>query len=258
MDVTDQLIATATRNGAAGTEARRHTVRLDSFPHGGVAAVFGASGGIGGALSAALTESGHFNSVLGFSRAGDPRFDLTDEASVARAAETLAAAGELRLVIIATGMLHDGDVLPEKSWRELDAQRLARAFAINAIGPALLMKHLLPCLPRSGKATLAALSARVGSIGDNRLGGWYGYRASKAALNQLVHCASIELARRAPEAVCIALHPGTVATRLSAPFAPAAGLAPAEAARHLLGVIDRLAAKDSGSFHDWRGMPVPW
>lgn len=252
MDVADQL--TASRDGAAGHDAPRLTVRLDSFPHGGLAAVFGATGGIGAALGAALTDSGRFDRVLGFSRCGDLSFDLTDEASVATAAETLATCGDIRLVILATGMLHEGTALPEKSWRELDAERLARAFAINAIGPALLLKHLLPRLPRTGKAMVAALSARVGSIGDNRLG----YRASKAALNQLVHCAAIELARRAPEAVCVALHPGTVATRLSAPFAATSGVAPVEAARHLLGVIDRLDAKDSGGFYDWRGTPVPW
>jgi NAD(P)-dependent dehydrogenase (short-subunit alcohol dehydrogenase family) len=260
MDVTDQLIATATSDGTPDAEAAllRHVIRLASFPRGGVAAVFGASGGIGAALSAALTASGRFDTVLGFSRGTTPPFELTDEDSIARAAEQVAGAGEIRLVILATGMLHQGETLPEKSWRELDADRLARAFAVNATGPALLMKHLLPRLPRSGKAMLAALSARVGSIGDNRLGGWYGYRASKAALNQLVHCAAIELARRAPEAICVALHPGTVATPLSAPFAAAAGVAPAEAARHLLGVIDRLEAKDSGGFYDWRGTQVPW
>ncbi|CCD97935.1 SDR family NAD(P)-dependent oxidoreductase [Bradyrhizobium sp. STM 3809] len=258
--MTDQQIATAAGDAAPGADAPlfRHAVRLASFPRGGVAAVFGASGGIGAALSSALAEGGHFNAILCFSRSSDPAFDLTDEASLARASEAVAAAGDVRLVIIATGMLHEGDAQPEKSWRELDAARLARAFAINATGPALLMKHLLPRLPRAGKAMLAALSARVGSIGDNRLGGWYGYRASKAALNQLVHCAAIELARRSPDAICVALHPGTVATRLSAPFASASGVAPVEAARHLLGVIDRLKPENSGGFYDWRGMPVPW
>jgi NAD(P)-dependent dehydrogenase (short-subunit alcohol dehydrogenase family) len=177
-----------------------------------------------------------------------------------RAALFAAGKGELRLVIDATGFLHDDRQTPEKSWRQLDAENLARAFALNAIGPALIMKHVLPLLPRSGKAVFATLSARVGSIGDNRLGGWYAYRASKAALNQLVRTASLELARRSPEAICIALHPGTVATSLSAPFT-AAGLevhTPAAASRHLLAVVDELTAEANGGFFDWRGQPVPW
>ena len=163
-------------------------------------------------------------------------------------------------MIDATGFLHDERQAPEKSWQQLDAARLARSFALNAIGPALIMKHVLPLLPRSGKAVFATLSARVGSIGDNRLGGWYGYRASKAALNQLVRTAAVELARRSPQAICVALHPGTVATPLSAPFA-AAGLdihTPAAAARNLLAVVDRLTADANGGFFDWQGKPVPW
>ena len=122
------------------------------------------------------------------------------------------------------------------------------------------MKHVLPRLPRSGKAVFATLSARVGSISDNRLGGWYSYRASKAALNQLVRTAAIELNRRSPEALCIALHPGTVATALSAPFA-ATGLnihSPSEAARYLLTVIEQLTEDPTGGFFDWRGQQVPW
>lgn len=223
----------------------------------GVAVVFGATGGIGAALVSELSRSPAFGSVLGFGRGTDPAIDLGDEASLARAVDHAAAAGEIRLAIDATGWLGQR---PEKSWRELDAATLAQAFAVNAIGPALLMKHLLPRLPRRGRAVFATLSARVGSIGDNRLGGWYAYRASKAALNQLVRTAAVELARRAPEALCIALHPGTVATPLSAPFTrPGPGVhAPAEAARHLLAVLDCLSASDSGGFFDWRGTPVPW
>ena len=228
-----------------------------SFDGAGVAVVFGASGGIGSALLDALERRGHFRSVVGFGRASDPAIDLADEASLAAAVERAAAQGDVRLAIDATGWLGSR---PEKGWRDLDAAALAQAFAINAIGPALLMKHLLPRLPRTGKACFATLSARVGSIGDNRLGGWYAYRASKAALNQLVHTAAIELARRAPQALCVALHPGTVATRLSAPFTRSGPEvhAPAEAAAHLLAVVDRLSPADSGGFFDWRGTPVPW
>ena len=233
---------------------------LRSFDPGGIAVVFGATGGIGAALLAALERAGHFRHVIGYGRRGKPSFDLTDETSIARAVADAAALGEIRLAVDATGFLHAADTRPEKTWAELDAARLAHAFAVNAIGPALLMKHLLPRLPRTGKSVFATLSARVGSIGDNRLGGWYAYRASKAALNQFVRTASIELARRAPAAVCVALHPGTVATGLSAPFVrPGRDVhAPDEAAGHLLSVIDRLDAAATGRFFDWRGDPVPW
>ena len=233
---------------------------LASFPRPGVAAIFGASGGIGAALVQAIRASDSFDHVVAFSRHASPSFDLLDEASLERAASFAAEQGELRLVIDATGFLHDDHQAPEKSLRQLDAAKLARSFALNAIGPALIIQHFLPRLPRSGKSVFVTLSARVGSIGDNRLGGWYAYRASKAALNQIVRTAAVELARRSPQALCIAMHPGTVATALSAPFA-ASGLevhSPAAAARHLLTVVDRLTADASGGFFDWRGQPVPW
>lgn len=229
-------------------------------PPAGVAVVFGATGGIGRALHEAISASHRYRHVVGLGRGTTPAFDLLDEGSIAACVEFAARLGELRLVIDATGFLHDGQQGPEKSWRQLDAAHLARSFAINATGPALIMKHVLPALPRTGRAVFATLSARVGSIGDNRIGGWYSYRASKAALNQLVHTAAIELARRSPDALCIALHPGTVSTALSAPFA-ATGLEvhqPAAAARNLLGVIEQLTAASSGGFFDWRGDAVPW
>ena len=235
-------------------------VSLESFPKNGVAVVIGSNGGIGSALVAALAPTGVFEHVVEFSRRSSPPIDLEDESSIERAATVAAAAGELRLVIDATGFLHDDRQCPEKSWRQLDARNLARAFALNAIGPALIMKHVLPRFPRKGKAIFATLSARVGSIGDNRLGGWYAYRASKAALNQLVRTAAVELARQSPEAICVALHPGTVATALSAPFATKGGNVhtPAAASRHLLSVVDQLTVEASGNFYDWRGEPVPW
>ena len=134
---------------------------------------------------------------------------------------------------------------------------MARAFAINAIGPALLLKHFTELLPRSGRCVFATLSARVGSIGDNGLGGWYSYRASKAALNQLLRTAAIEVARRRPQAVLLALHPGTVRTALSGPFTrPDQGLTPEEAALRLLLVMD--AAQHTGSFLDQDGLTVAW
>ncbi|MFN3448996.1 MAG: SDR family NAD(P)-dependent oxidoreductase [Roseococcus sp.] len=218
--------------------------------------VIGAGGGIGAALAAALEARGE--AVLRLSRRSDPPLDLLDEASIAAAA---AHAGEgLRLVLDATGFLHDARFRPEKSLRELDPAHLAHAFAVNAIGPALLMKHFLPRLAREGRAVFATLSARVGSIADNRLGGWYAYRASKAALNQLLRTAAVEVARRRPEQILVALHPGTVATPLSAPFSKA-GLdlqTPEEAAARLLAVIERLTPAETGGFFDHRGEAVPF
>ena len=225
-----------------------------------LAVVVGGSGGVGAALVAALRDCPAYDEVLALGRHGSPVLDLLDEASIAAAAAAARARGVPTLVFDATGFLHGGGMEPEKSWRELDPAHLAHAFAINAIGPALLMKHFLPLLPSERRAVFATLSARVGSIGDNRLGGWYSYRASKAALNQLVRTAAVELRRGRPQAICVALHPGTVDTGLSAPFAKS-GLqvqAPAEAAARLLAVIGRLGPNDSGEFFDHRGEPVPW
>ena len=238
---------------------------LVSLPQGGLALVIGSAGGIGSALLAQLESEATFARVCGLSRTSQPALDLLDEASIAHAAEhvggLMVTSGlPLRLVVDATGTLSGNGYAPEKSWRQLDPAQMAHAFAINAIGPALLMKHFLPLLPRQGKAVFATLSAKVGSIGDNRLGGWYSYRASKAALNQLVHTAAIELRRSQPEAICVALHPGTVATGLSAPFAKT-GLdvqVPAVAATRLLAVLDGLSAADSGGFFNHDGIALQW
>ena len=223
------------------------------------AVVIGASGGIGAALAAALEADGV--PVVRLSRRSDPPLDLLDEASIAAAAEAADAnQGAVRLVIDATGFLHDADFRPERGLKELDPAHLARAFALNATGPALVMKHFLPLLPRKGRSVFATLSARVGSIGDNRLGGWHAYRASKAALNQLVRTAAIELARRKREAVCVALHPGTVATRLSEPFSKS-GLdvrTPEVAAEDILQVIAGLKPAQTGGFLDHKGKVIPY
>lgn len=218
------------------------------------AVVIGAGGGIGGALAEALEGRGGTVHRLG--RGTVPRLDLLDEASIAAAAAAIGPG--LRLVIDATGFLHDARFRPEKALRQLDPAHLAHGFAINATGPALLMKHFLPLLAADGRAVFATLSARVGSISDNRLGGWYSYRAAKAALNQIMRTAAIELARTRPQAVCVALHPGTVDTALSQPFAKA-GLdlqAPAEAAARLLAVIDSLTPRETGLLIDHRGTPI--
>lgn len=225
-----------------------------------LAIVIGANGGIGSALASALENVGAFDKVIGLSWHSTPPLDLCTEDSIAAAAAQVAAGGTPQFVLDATGLLSDADMQPEKSLRAIDPAAMARSFAINAIGPALLMKHFLPRLPRDAPAVFATLSAKVGSIGDNRLGGWYSYRASKAALNQLVRTAAIELARTHPHAVCVALHPGTVDTRLSQPFAKVGldTLTPEIAARDILAGLARLRPGDSGGFFDRHGQPLPF
>jgi NAD(P)-dependent dehydrogenase (short-subunit alcohol dehydrogenase family) len=224
------------------------------------AAIVGASGGIGAALANALDSDPRYGTVLRLSRSGGAiAIDLEDEASIATAAARCGS--DLNLLIVATGALQVGPQTPEKSSRALDGTLLARSFAINAIGPALVAKHFLPLLPRQGPAVFAALSARVGSIGDNRLGGWYGYRAAKAALNQLIRTLSIELAVKRPQAICVGLHPGTVDTALSAPFQTGVPkdklLTPDFCATSLLAVLHGLTPSDSGSVFDWQGARLP-
>lgn len=222
------------------------------------AAVIGASGGIGGALVAALEASGA--EVHALSRAGPVPVDITDEASIAAAAQTVARAGPLDLAIVATGLLHGGAVAPEKSVRQLEADTLAAYFAVNTIGPALVAKHFLPLLHKHERGVFAALSARVGSIGDNRLGGWHGYRASKAALNMMIATLAIELARTRPEAICVGVHPGTVATGLSAPFQSGVAadrlFSPERSAAHILEVLAALNPADSGGCFAWDGARI--
>lgn len=167
--------------------------------------------------------------------------------------------GPFDLLLIATGALVIGDAEPEKRLRAVTAQAMHDQFALNAVGPALVLRHAARLLPRNRRSVCAALSARVGSIGDNRLGGWISYRTSKAALNQIVHTASIELAGTHPEAICISLHPGTVETPLTARHAKRyATVPPREAAENLLSVINGLSPEDTGGFFDWAGKPVPW
>jgi NAD(P)-dependent dehydrogenase (short-subunit alcohol dehydrogenase family) len=214
------------------------------------AVVVGASGGIGAALAEALEEEGE--TVHRLSR---PEIDLLDEATIAAAAKRVGAPS---LVIVATGLLHEEARGPEKAITDLDPAWLARQYAVNAIGPALVAKHFLPVMPRSGRSVFAVLSARVGSISDNRLGGWYGYRAAKAALNQLVRTLAIEDKRRNDRGIVVALHPGTVDTRLSKPFQSAGRdlFKPDRAAVQLLDVIDGLKPQDSGKLFAWDGAEI--
>lgn len=231
----------------------------------GLAVVVGAGGALGAALLAQLQQEGHYGRVLGLGRAGEVRIDYADEASIAAAAQAVAGLCDqsglaLRLLLVATGFLHGPQGQPERGWRHLDAGYLQQVFLVNTFGPALLIKHFFPLLPRQGRCVAGFVSAKVGSIGDNALGGWYGYRASKAALNQLVKTAAIELTRSNRDSICVSLHPGTVDTPLSQPFAKT-GLTvrpPQEAARDLLGVLAGLAPADSGALLDYQGRRLPF
>ncbi len=231
------------------------------------ALVIGANGGIGAALVATLAVSDRYDRVIAAARSepsslpGNVEYcpiDIADPASIEAAATEIDA--PLTRVIVATGILHDEDGGPERSLRDLDADRLAHLFAINTIGPALALRHFAPLLAKDQPSTIACISARVGSISDNRLGGWYGYRASKAALNQIVRTAAIELARSRPQAVCVALHPGTVDTGLSKPFqrgVPAEKLfTSAYSAERLLTVLDTLTPAQSGRIFAWDGAEI--
>ena len=174
-------------------------------------------------------------------------------------ARALTGRGPYDLVLVATGALEIAGKGPEKALKEIDADAMAAQFALNAIGPALVLRHAGDLLPRQGRSVLAVLTARVGSIGDNRLGGWYSYRAAKAAANQIVHTSAIELARSHRDAIVTALHPGTVQSDLTARYLgrhPA--VPPAQAAANLIRVIDGLGPQDSGQFYDWKGDSVPW
>lgn len=189
--------------------------------------------------------------------------DVSDEASVERAAaQVQALTPALHLLVNCAGLLHADGMAPERRLSEVTAENLLRSYAVNAVGVLLVAKHFLKLLAHHERAVLANISARVGSIGDNRLGGWYAYRAAKAAQNQITRTLAVELARRAPRLSCVALHPGTVDTALSAPFSGnvAAGkLFSAErAAQQLLAVIAGLADDASGRFYAWDGAEIPW
>ncbi len=218
------------------------------------ALIIGASGGIGRAVSAALRAKGV--AVTGLSRSGDG-LDVTDEASVATTLGALT--GPFDLILVATGALEIGGAAPEKALRQVSAQAMLDQFALNCVGPSLVLKHSVRLLPREGRAVFAALSARVGSIGDNGFGGWYSYRTAKAALNQMIHTGAIELGRSHRAAICVALHPGTVETDFTRKYLGRHPAVPApEAAENLLRVISGLRREDSGGFFDWQGKPVPW
>ena len=218
------------------------------------ALIIGASGGIGTAVSEALVSRGV--AVTGLSRRDDG-LDVTDEASVEEALGRLD--GPFDLVFVTTGALELDGRGPEKSLKHLDPEAMRAQFMLNCVGPSLVMKHSMRLLPKDRRGVFAALSARVGSIGDNGFGGWYSYRTAKAALNQMIHTGAIEIGRSHKEAICVALHPGTVETPLTEKYAKGhPTVTPQDAAVNLLNVIDDLTPQDSGQFFDWAGKRVPW
>ena len=217
------------------------------------ALIIGASGGIGAALASALSARGV--EVAGLSRSRDG-LDVTSEASVDRVLSGVE--GPFDLVFVASGILAPSGEGPEKSLGAINPVSMTEVMAVNAIGPALVLRHATRLLPRTGRSVFAVLTARVGSIGDNGLGGWYSYRASKAAANQIVHTAAIEIARSRKQAIIVALHPGTVDTPFTQDYPAHRKVSAEVSADNLLGVVDGLTQADTGGFFDWAGKPVPW
>ncbi|MEM6579064.1 MAG: SDR family NAD(P)-dependent oxidoreductase [Pseudomonadota bacterium] len=218
------------------------------------ALVIGSSGGIGSAICRALTAR-HVN-VTGLSRR-EHGLDVTSQASVDTHLRDLT--GPFDLIFVATGALEIDGRGPEKSLRDISAEALEAQFKLNCLGPALVLRHAARLMPRDRECRFAALSARVGSIGDNSLGGWYSYRTAKAALNQMVHGASIELARGHKKSICVALHPGTVDTGLTKKYAGGyKTVTPDEAASNLLNVLHQLTPAETGRFFDWQNKPIVW
>ena len=223
-------------------------------------AILGASGAIGGAFTTLLSEKHPNSSIFAFSRNGQHSIDCNCEHSLAEAAELAAKEKPLDFVIVANGILHDEDLMPEKSLRDLSVEKFHRVFEANTITPALIAKHFLPKLNKEQPSIFAALSARIGSISDNQLGGWYAYRASKAALNMIIKNAAIEIARRNKQAIIVGLHPGTVDSDLSKPFqgnvADGKLFTPEYSAEKLLEVLENLTPEQTGRCFAWDGKEV--
>lgn len=245
------------------------------------ALVVGASQGIGLGFVRALLQKDNFQRIFATYRSqstaadllalqeqfGDRlqclQIDITDESQIVAGINQIQeSAQQIHLAIYCVGVLHEGNLNPEKSLRQIKPENLIYSFQVNSIGAVLLAKHLMPLFKKSECSIFASISAKVGSIGDNRLGGWYGYRASKAALNMFLKTTAIEYSRRCPKTIVVALHPGTTDTRLSQPFqknVPPGKLFPVEHTVDLLSkVIANLEMKDSGEFFAWDGSKLPW
>ena len=239
------------------------------------AVVIGASGGIGGAFVSALLDQKEVERVVATSRSLNAvehdvdrrlswhQMDITDERSVEAFAQSIQVDEKPTLIVNCSGVLHTSSFGPERSWRHFDMDTMRSVFEVNTFGPALLIKHLIPTVPTRQRAVFISLSARVSSLTDNKLGGWYSYRASKTAQNMMLKTAALEAKRRFPELIIAALHPGTVSTALSAPFTTRLPkkhqvFTPAESADYLLDVIAALTPADSGHLFAWDGQLIPW
>lgn len=234
-----------------------HALSMDSLGDGYRALVIGASGALGTAFCAQLKQDPRCAGVTTLGRRTVPELDLERPETIASAAAALAAEAPYQLILHAAGLLHRDRIKPEKSLSAIEPEALQAVFQVNTLGPALVLRHFLPLLDARG--AMAMLSAKVGSIGDNRLGGWYAYRASKAALNMLIKTAAIELARTRPQSRLLSLHPGTVVSGLSQPFRTGSSARPADvAAEQLLTLIDQLTPADSGHFFAYDGERLPW
>ncbi len=231
---------------------------MNLLPNPFRALIIGSSGTIGSAFIELLRCNPSCSEVVGVHRHSEYPLDYQNPASIESCANSLAAEGSFQLIINTIGVLHSSAWMPEKKLDDVNAEQLMELMKINAIGPALTMRHFSKLLDPKG-SIMVTLSAKVGSIEDNRLGGWYSYRASKAALNMLIKTASIEWARTKPNIALIAMHPGTVNSRLSKPFRGEQIGRPAnEAVKDMFAVIDNLSKEDSGSFVSYSGEKLPW
>ena len=227
-----------------------------------IALVIGGTGSIGSAIINELKNQ-NFTKIISLGRSSNPPLDLLDESSIKKAADFIKnQPGSLCLLFDATGILHNEDQnqMPEKTYKNIDLTFMKKNFEINVMGPALIMKYFLPLLDTDQKSIFATLSAKVGSISDNRYGGWYSYRASKAALNQMIKTASIELKMKNKNAICVSIHPGTVTSKLSKPFQKdnLKIQSNEESAKNIVQVMTNLKINDSGLFFDWSGDIINW
>jgi NAD(P)-dependent dehydrogenase (short-subunit alcohol dehydrogenase family) len=225
-----------------------------------IAVVIGNSGSIGSAIEKELSDQG-FKNIIGFNRSSSPRLDLLNEETIAQSAQFIKDQNTpVSLVFDATGLLHDDNNMPEKTYKNIDQIFMRKNFEINVMGPALIMKYFLPLLDKEEKSIFASISAKVGSISDNRYGGWYSYRASKAALNQMIKTASIEMKMKNQNAICLAIHPGTVESKLSKPFQKndLTIQSPQESASNIFKILTLSTSKDTGSFYNWDGKIIDW